>query len=603
MAGDYLNLVVAKITISGEEQKFVYLKLHQVYNGHHRFTIIVNYLSPGNTFQQTPEKFINYVGETASIVFTHKKTGESNEFDGIITSVEMIGSEGEHGGVAIHGMSPTILYDNNRTLNSWMDKDLKTIIKDVTKDYGNVPLVCEPKFAETIPYMSQYNESVFGFLNRMSQQYGEWFYYDGANVFFGNPGKNDAEKLVYDLDLEEVRLIANLIPGKYDKYDYVAKENKPYSASAPDSVDGMDDFLTQAQKRSDQYYAPSSLLSANPHIMNKTELDTQLEITKTMATSQMINVKGISKTCRVKIGNVVDISFPASMKLPPLGRYRITEVVHEVHRDGHYSNSFLGIAAGIKYIPVPDMPTPLAMPELATVFDNKDEENQGRVKVCFDWQKEGVTTNWIRVQSPDAGTSDKVSKNRGMVHIPEINDQVMVSYEHGNPDRPFVSGSMFHAESGSGGDTDNKIKSMMTRSGIGILMDDSTGSVLIVDQTGENLIVIDGKDSITISTTKTITLTNNKSSIIMEEDKMMLQAKDILIDGSNSVVIVSGKETQLTVTSADKAGIYGKGDSVVYEANKSMVLTTDKGEIAGTKLNIEGSEEINLSGGLVKINS
>lgn len=600
MAGDYLNLVVTKVTIKGEEQKFVCLKLNQVFNGHHLFTIIVNYLSPGNTFQQTPEKFINYVGETASIVFSHKKTGESNEFDGIITSVEMIGSEGEHGGIAIHGMSPTILLDNNRTLDSWMDKNLESIIKDATKSYGNVPLVCKPKFTESIPYMSQYNESVFSFMNRMSKQYGEWFYYDGANVFFGNPGKNDAEKLVYDVDLEEVRLIANLIPGKFNKFDYVAKENKPYSASAPDSVDGMDDFLTQAQKRSDQYYTPSTLLSANPHIMNKTELETQLKVAKTMATSQMINIKGISKTCRVRIGNVVDVSFPGSMKLPPLGKYRITEVVHEVHRDGHYSNSFLGIAAGMEYIPVPEIPLPLAMPELATVISNKDDKKQGRIKVRFDWQQDGKTTNWIRVQTPDAGISDKVPGNRGFVCIPEENDQVMVSYEHGNPDRPFVSGSMFHADSGKGGGDGNKTKSIMTRSGISVIMDDSTGSVLIVDQTGENLIVIDGKDSITIATTKTITLTNKDSTIILDKDQMLLQAKDILIDGGESVIIKSG-ENQIMVTGSD--GIFGTGKSVVYEATDSMVLTTQKGEIAGKNLNIEGTAEVNISGGLVKINS
>lgn len=600
MAGDYLNLVVAKVTVKGEDQKFVCLKLKQVFNGHHQFTIIVNYLSPGNTFQQTPEKFIDYVGETASIVFSHKMTGESNEFDGIITSVEMIGSEGEHGGVAIHGMSPTILLDNNRTLDSWMDKNLDSIIKDATKNYGSVPLVCKPKFSETIPYMSQYNESAFAFLNRMSKQYGEWFYFDGTNVFFGNPGKNDAEKLVYDVDLEEVRLIANLIPGKFDKYDYVAKENKPYTASAPDSVDGMDDFLTQAQKRSDQYFSATTLLSADPHIMNKTELETQLKIAKTMTTSQMINVRGVSKTCRVKIGNVVDISFPGSMKLSPLGKYRITEVVHEVHRDGHYTNSFLGIAAGMEYIPVPDMPMPLAMPELATVVSNKDDKKQGRVKVRFDWQLDGKTTNWIRVQTPDAGISDKVPLNRGFVFIPEEDDQVMVSYQHGNPDRPFVSGSMFHSESGKGGDTDNKIKSIMTRSGISIIMDDSTGSVIIVDQTGENLIVIDGKDAMTITTKKTITLTNDKATIILDEDQMMLDAKDICINGSKSVTIKSGNN-QIVVTDPD--GVFGTGKDVVYEAKKTMSLTTKEGDISGTNLNINGSGQVNVTGGIVKINS
>ena len=101
MGASFLNLVTTKVTVKGEEQKFVSLHLRQGFNRHHTFTVVVNYLSPNNTFQQTPEKFIGYIGETASISFVHRQTGESYDFEGIITQVEMIGSMGETGGVAI----------------------------------------------------------------------------------------------------------------------------------------------------------------------------------------------------------------------------------------------------------------------------------------------------------------------------------------------------------------------------------------------------------------------------------------------------------------------------------------------------------------------
>lgn len=55
MGASFLNLVTTKVTVKGEEQKFVSLRLHQRFNRHHAFTVIVNYLSPGNTFKQTPE--------------------------------------------------------------------------------------------------------------------------------------------------------------------------------------------------------------------------------------------------------------------------------------------------------------------------------------------------------------------------------------------------------------------------------------------------------------------------------------------------------------------------------------------------------------------
>lgn len=74
----------------------------------------------------------------------------------------------------------------------------------------------------------------------------------------------------------------------------------------------------------------------------------------------------------------------------------------------------------------------------------------------------------------------------------------MVGYEHGNPDRPYVTGAMFHSASGKGGDKNNKTKSIITRSGSAIVFDDETGSIVITDQTGKQLILLDGKDAITI---------------------------------------------------------------------------------------------------------
>lgn len=65
---------------------------------------------------------------------------------------------------------------------------------------------------------------------------------------------------------------------------------------------------------------------------------------------------------------------------------------------------------------------------------------------------------------PNAGTSDAVSKNRGLVFVPEVGDQVMIGYEHGNPDRPYVSGAMFHSGSGQGGGDNNQLKTIITRS-------------------------------------------------------------------------------------------------------------------------------------------
>lgn len=602
MGASFLNLVATKVTVKGEEQKFVSLHLRQGFNRHHTFTVVVNYLSPNNTFQQTPEKFIGYIGETASISFVHRQTGESYDFEGIITQVEMVGSMGETGGVAIHGTSPTILYENNRTLDSWMDQSLSTIIKEATQEYGKVNLVSNPKYAAPIPYMAQYNESVFDFMNRLSALYGEWFYYDGTKVFFGKPDRDNTEKIVYDMDLEEVRLVANLVPGKSARYDYVAQENKQHNADTPAKPDGMNDLQSIAHSCSEKAYTAKTTSAADPHVTDKAELDEQMRIVKNASGANLLNIKGIGKTCRIRIGEIIDVSFPDRMKLPPLGKFRIVGIEHEVRRDGHYSNSFVGVPDGTVHIPVPDVKRPLALPELATVKENNDDKGQGRVKVAFDWQKNGKTTNWIRVQTPNAGVSGAVSKNRGWVFVPEVGDQVMVSYEHGNPDRPYVTGSVFHSGSGKGGDKDNKVKSIITRSGNAIVFDDETGSIVITDQTGKQLIILDGTDAITVMAKKSITLTNEAESVIVMDDKSIgLQADTIALEGRKSVTLLSGNECM--VLSSEKSIISSSGTNIKQEAAKDYDVAAKNGTVNGVNLMIEGKGNVTVSGGIVKFNS
>lgn len=602
MGASFLNLVATKVTVKGEEQKFVSLHLRQGFNRHHTFTVMVNYLSPNNTFQQTPEKFIGYIGETASISFVHRQTGESYDFEGIITQVEMVGSMGETGGVAIHGTSPTILYENNRTLDSWMDQSLSTIIKEVTQEYGKVNLVSNPKYATPIPYMAQYNESVFDFMNRLSALYGEWFYYDGTKVYFGKPDRDNTEKIVYDMDLEEVRLVANLVPGKSARYDYVAQENKQHNADTPAKPDGMNDLQSIAHRCSEKAYTAKTTSAADPHVTDKAELDEQMRIVKNASGANLLNIKGIGKTCRIRIGEIIDVSFPDRMKLPPLGKFRIVGIEHEVRRDGHYSNSFVGVPDGTVHIPVPDAKRPLALPELATVKENNDDKGQGRVKVAFDWQKNGKTTNWVRVQTPNAGVSGAVPKNRGWVFVPEVGDQVMVSYEHGNPDRPYVTGSVFHSGSGKGGDKDNKVKSIITRSGNAIVFDDETGSIVITDQTGKQLIMLDGTDAITVMAKKSITLTNEAESVIVMDDKSIgLQADTIALEGRKSVTLLSGNECM--VLSSEKSIISSSGTNIKQEAEKDYDVAAKNGTVNGVNLMIEGKGNVTVSGGIVKFNS
>lgn len=81
------------------------------------------------------------------------------------------------------------------------------------------------------------------------------------------------------------------------------------------------------------------------------------------------------------------------------------------------------------------------------VVDNFDPAGQGRVRVQFAWQKEEkdnrytIPTPYIRVATPYA-----TSMNGGIFFRPRVGDEVMISFEHDNPERPYVSSSLFNSE-------------------------------------------------------------------------------------------------------------------------------------------------------------
>ena len=82
------------------------------------------------------------------------------------------------------------------------------------------------------------------------------------------------------------------------------------------------------------------------------------------------------------------------------------------------------------------------------------------------------------MMSPDAGGTDQVTQNRGYVAIPKVGDQVMVGFVHNHPDRPFVMGGMFHGQVGEGGGSDNRVKSIQTRSGHRIIFTEDESIVI-----------------------------------------------------------------------------------------------------------------------------
>ena len=186
---------------------------------------------------------------------------------------------------------------------------------------------------------------------------------------------------------------------------------------------------------------------------------------------------------------------------------------------------------------------------VAIVTNNKDPDGLGRVKVKLPWLDERVESGWTRVVTAMAG------KGRGLYWLPEVDDEVLVAFEHGRPDSLYVLGGLWNGKDTppeNNNDGKNNVRALKTRSGHVIRLTDTDGDekIEIIDKTGKDSIVFSAKD-------KTVTITADA---------------DVTITSSNGKLKLSGNGVEITSKAAVK-----------IEASQTMDLK------AGPQLNIKGS--------------
>ena len=599
-----LNSVVGNIVIGGKKISCLHLRLEQEFNAHHKFEILLNYRSFENKWMESPGQILAMTGEEVMISLLHKETGAENTFIGIVTKVTYVGNAGVRNQLLISGGSPTILMDGKPTMDSFTDKTLRDIVADVVAASGDgLEVKVKPVFTSGIDYLCQYEESCFDFLNRLSWLYGEWFYYDGRNIFFGKPEKQEYVDLTYNANLSDMELSAQLMPAQFKRYDYLVHECSEISYTSQDDDVDVVGYAKLALGKSLSLYKSVGTLPADAPVSSKGDLEQLVKVEKNRSVAKMLYLKGRSVTCALGIGKTVRLKLPKNMavEMTDVDSFIVQKVTHIIDGAGQYHNEFVGFVSDIENIPMEMKHFPEVGPQLATVTNNED--SKGRVKVQMQWQQMlGKETNWIRVQTPDAGSSDKGP--RGTVFIPEVGDQVMIGFERNDPSRPYVAGSLFPENIGTGGGTGNTTKTLTTRSGNQVRLDDKKGDVTIVDQSGNNLIIIDGKDKITITSTKTIQITNGKSFLNIEEDSISISAKNIGLNGEEEIICKSGDEVFSVAASGEVIGISGTGKTVCLGAKETMGLNAGKSmDLQSKALSSKGSDTNVIEGGIVKINS
>ncbi len=168
----------------------------------------------------------------------------------------------------------------------------------------------------------------------------------------------------------------------------------------------------------------------------------------------------------------------------------------------------------------------------------------------------------------------------------------MVAFRYDDPNRPFVLGSLFHGKSGTGGGSSNKTKSLTTRSGCTVTLDDEKGSVTMKDKEG-NSYTADGEGNITISASKSITLCVGENNITIDSDgNISSNAKNAITESAGENIAQSAKNIDST---ADDAYNISSTDFTASGSTSATVSGT-------TKATLDSSGTTAVAGTIIKLN-
>lgn len=553
--------------------------------------------------------------ENLSLNASNEKTAEIS-FRGIILSASgsRIGSQYL---VNVEARSWEALLDDSPSCKSFEETTLNDIVNDVVGDYSqNIQATIDARFTDTIPYCVQYNETNFQFLQRLARRYGEWLYNDGTQMVFGNCVSQEAVRLnypskdipSYNVELKMQHVAFSHVTSSYNAYDSTRKEGleemqKPYN--------DLNDSVFEASQG--KYTKPTLQNLHSGGFADDDGRETILNVsTKTQARGEkagMLTYSGNTYCSKLKIGStlvivdnfITDNSSNAKSEVDQ-DEILITELVHSFSADEMYSNHFGGIPSACDYPPYANGDVyPMAPSCRAKVMDNEDPMDLGRVRVQFDWQAqldESMMTPWLRIAQPYAGGG------KGFSFIPEIGEEVMIDFEGGNAERPYVKGTLYNGVGNPdalwlpGNNSHNQIKAIRTRNGHTIEIHDegNDGYIRIYDNEKENYILTFSTDRklIMLESTGNIEL-YAKNDIIMHagHDIVAEADHDISETAHNDMFLAADNDMQRTADNDirehagnDRTTSIDRNDSLSVSENQFVTIGDNKDEQVEHKLQI-----------------
>jgi len=448
--------------------------------------------------QQQPP-IASYLGKSIEFIAFEEYTAELPVFSGLALEAEM---EYElHGGFVARVSGVTQSYKLQLTPEedyfygmSLREVADKVIGDDKLKAQFNVDGECAK-----MNYV-QWGESDFDFIRRIADDQGCFMRPTPDGVEIRRGFEDTGQTMRWH---DEHGLISFSIKGRlgqpafdgscYDprtmesrRFSQVKKDPQFFSETAADIVGAV---LEQSQ------HLPPDRLVFDGRAPKIQSYQTLLEKESQRALGSKIVGAGVSRNVHLKPGDKIRIegdNFDAK------GDYGLISVVHLYDQANGYRNEFTA-TPWMDYTGA-EQPQPNRMSGVvsARVVDHNDPRGMGRIQIKYDWMDDARTA-WARMTTPSAGGG------RGFMFMPEIGDEVLVAFEHGDAERPYIIGALWNGVDSAPrqGFWDGEVLQAVGSNGTQVAADMARNDIKrIVTKSGNRIQLVDvgGKESIVIST-------------------------------------------------------------------------------------------------------
>ncbi len=491
------------------------------------FTLIIqnDYFS-GKGEKPWRYKDLLQIGKTVKIGFSASTTG-AKDFDdelkgqvieGEITAIETHFSEKSQAPVIVRGYDTCHRLhrgQHNRSFQNMTDSD---IVKKIAEEAGiKVENDKIDPSGEPHDYVFQENQTNMQFLRERAARIGFELFNQDGKLHFRRPKSNKELKLKWLKDMSSFRVrvtsAEQVKAVEVRSWDYgekraiVSTAQTEHLITKTESGKGSD----SSSKFNNKPTNPKRIVVDQP-VFSPKQADLMAQAVCNEIAGQFVYADAKAEgNPEIRPGRVVELEEMGQYS----GKYYVTETRH-LYQERVYTTEFS--VRGLRH---GDLLTTLAPQTLlqpgqtmlvGIVTDNNDPKGWGRVKVKFPTLTEEHTSNWARVVGMGA------ANDRGFDCLPEINDEVLVAFEHGDIHRPYVIGGVWNGKDNppvavkdSIQDGKVRLRTFKTRTGhqIQFVEEDKGGSqagVYIKTKGGHKLFINDSDGSITLSSTGNLKL-------------------------------------------------------------------------------------------------